>query len=375
MPNPDIDYTRCYKKFEKLVVRNRWQVKYFSAWPGVKRKPVIISEGDSWFDFPVKSLTDVLGVLLRYSIGLKNFGMDSKTNIIDFLCRDKDLDGIFLRLERSGDHSRELSSKVPDRSNGIWEDKYPSHTLYSALQNKAVCQHLDAIVLSAGGNDMVDAVRHGVLQTYTGDWRTSYDQDLLAMAAQEVVQHFLQAIMYRDEFAPQAKVVTHSYAYAVHLHSGTTTEFDFSDAGKLIKELLKLLKIDVILEPLKAIGIDLTDLGEYKIISKARLHETFDELGWPANEVDEDNPKNGVGVHPQRAHFIRAMLDALFDELQNLPKLYRAQTGKILERFVCLDIRNEVQDPKYWADFIHLNGDGYQVVSQVFSKEIRGLLS
>jgi lysophospholipase L1-like esterase len=374
MANPDIDYTRCYKKFEKLVVRNRWQAKYFKNWFGVKHKPIIISEGDSWFDFPAKSLTDVLGVLLRYTIGLKGFGMDSKTNIIDFLSRDKQLDGIFLRLERSGDHSRELMAKTPDQSNGVWEDKFPSNTLYSALQNKAVRKHLDAIVLSAGGNDMVDAVRHGVIQTYNGSWQTSYDQDLLAMAAQEVVQHFLQAILYRDEFAPQAQIITHSYSYAIHLHSGTTTEFDFADAGKLIKELLKLLKADVILAPLKMLGIDLTDMGEYKMVSKARLHETFDELGWPINELDAENPKNGIGVHSERALFIKAMLDALFDELQHLPNLYQAQTGKPLERFTCLDIRNEVQDAKYWADFIHLNGDGYEIIAELFSKKIKALL-
>lgn len=374
MPNPDIDYTRSYKKFEKLVRRNRWQTKYVSKWPGVKRKPIIISEGDSWFDFPVKSLTDVLGVLLRYSLGLKNFGMDSNTNIIDFLSRDKTLDGIFLRLERSGDHSKELIAKTPDRCHGVWEEKYPSHTLYSALQNPVVREHLDAIVLSAGGNDMVDEVRHGVIQTYNGHWQTAYDHDRLAMAAQEVVQHFLQAILYRDEFAPQAQIITHSYAYAIHLHSGTTTEFDFSEAGKLIKELLKLLKAEMILSPLKMLGIDLTDMGDFKIVSKARLHETFDALGWPANQVDEENPKDGKGVHPERAHFIKAMLDALFNEVQNLPRLYEAQTGRPLERFSCLDIRNEVQDAKYWADFIHLNGDGYEIIAKLFSKKLQGLL-
>ena len=374
MPNPDIDYARNIEKFEKLVVRNRFQVKYFEKWPTVKRKPIVISEGDSWFDFPVKSLTDVIGVLLRYTIGLKNFGMDSKTNVIDFLSRDKKLDGIFLRLERSGDHASELAAKQADKRCGVWEDKFPSHTLYSALQNTSIQKHLDAIVLSAGGNDMVDAVRHGVIQTYTGDWQTSYDKDLLAMAAQEVVQYYLQAILYRDEFAPQAQIVTHSYAYAVQLHTGTTTEFDFAEAGKLIKELLKLLKVDMILAPLKAIGIDLTDMGDYKIVSKARLHETFDELGWPANPVDEDDPKSGKGVSPERAHFIKTMLDVLLNEMQNLPNLYQAQTGQALERFHYLDVRNEVQDAKYWADFIHLNGDGYKIIAKAFSKKLQALI-
>jgi lysophospholipase L1-like esterase len=353
------------------VVRNRFRVKHFAKWPGVKRKPIIISEGDSWFDFPVKSLTDVIGVVLRYSIGLKNFGMDSKTNVIDFLSRDQKLNGIFLRLERSGDHASELAAKEADKRCGVWEEKFPSHTLFSALQNTAIQKHLDAIVLSAGGNDMVDAVRHGVIQTYTGDWQTSYDKDLLAMAAQEVAQYYLQAILYRDEFAPQAQIVTHSYAYAVHLHSGTTTEFDFSEAGKLIKELLSLLKLEMILAPLKTIGVNLTDMGDYKLVSKARLHETFDKCGWPKNEVDEDDPKSGKGVNPERAHFIKAMLDALFDEMQNLPTLYQAQTGQPLVGFTCLDVRNDVQDAKYWADFIHLNGDGYKVIAKTFSKKLQ----
>ncbi|GAA6134145.1 hypothetical protein NBRC116188_09340 [Oceaniserpentilla sp. 4NH20-0058] len=375
MASADIDYTRNLKEFEKLVARNRWQVNNLPKWwPKVKRKPIIISEGDSWFDFPVKSLTDVLGVFLRYTIGLQKFGMDSKTNVIDFLSRDKTLDGIFLRLERSGDHAKELAAKQPDKRNGVWEKKFPSQTLYTALQNKTARKHVDCIAISAGGNDLVDGVRHGVLQAYTGDWKTSYDHDLLTQTAREIIDQYIIALEYRDEFSPQAHVVTHVYSYAIQLSSGTSTQFDFSDVGFLIKELLGFLKLDIIIKPLKSIGIDITDPGEYTLTSEANLHETFDELGWPANPMNDDGSKSPVGVNQERAEFIKAMLDAFFEQMQNLPNLYKEKTGKPLQKFHCIDLRQEVQDPKYWADFIHLNGDGYREISEIFSKKIRELI-
>jgi len=375
MASADIDYARNVKKFEKLVARNRWQVNNLpSWWPGVKAKPIIISEGDSWFDFPVKSLTDVLGVFLRYTVGLQNFGMDSKTNVIDFLSRDKQLDGIFFRLERSGDHAKELAAKQPDKINGVWEDKYPSQTLYSALQNKTIRKHLQLICISAGGNDMVNGVRHGVFHTYSGNWQTSYDHELLVETAKEIAEHYVTALEYRDTFAPQAQVLTHVYSYAVQLHSGTSTQFDLKDAGHLITQLLKFLKLDFIVDPLKSIGINVKDLGEYTLTSEANLHETFNELGWPENPVDSENPKSGIGVNVERAEFIKAMLDTLHDQMQNIPQLYEQRTGKQLKGFHCIDLRHEVQDPKYWADFIHLNGDGYKIIAEIFSKKIQEII-
>lgn len=374
MASADIDYARNINRFEKLVTRNRWQVKRLpSWWPGVKPKPIIISEGDSWFDFPVKSLTDVLGVFLRYTIGLQNFGIDSKTNVIDFLSRDKNLDGIFLRLERSGDHAKELSAKQPDRRNGVWEKKYPSQTLYTALQNKTIREHLQLICISAGGNDMVNGVRRGVLKEYSADWTASYDPDLLVKTAKDIVEHYVTALEYRDQFSPNAKVLTHVYSYAIQLHSGTSTHFNFKDAGTLIGQLLKLLKLDMIVKPLNSIGIDIKDLGEYTLASEANLHKTFSQLGWPENPKQEEG-KKGVGVSFERAEFIKLMLDTLYEQMQTIPSLYQQRTGKVLKDFHCIDLRNEVQDPKYWADFIHLNADGYKIVADIFSKKIRELI-
>lgn len=366
-----IPYRRNIHKFEKNVARTKWQVKYLpSWWPQVKDKPVLISEGDSWFDFPVKSLTEVLGVLLRYTIGLQNFGMDQKTNVVDYVSQDNKLDPLTLRLERSGDHAQELAAQQPDQQNGVWEDKFPSQTLYSALQNRTIQKHLDIILLSAGGNDMVSAVRHGVLQNYQGDCEQSYDHDLLKAAATEIVQYYLQAIQYRDAFAPQAKILCHSYAYAVQVHGGTSVTFNFKDIGWLIDKLLKYLKVDWITKQLKSIGINVKPDGTYSTQSDANLHETMDTLGWPKNPVNDEK----TGVHPERAKFIRAMLDALYDEMQALPALYQAESGKPLNNFEYLDIRNEVQDPKYWADFIHLNTDGYREIGKLFTQKIQSML-
>ncbi len=369
MPAPDIDYTRNLKTFTKLVARNKWQNKCLPAWwPGVKKKPIFLSEGDSWFDFPLKSLTDVLGVLLKYTIGLQNFGMDSKTNVIDYVSRDKKLDAIFLRLERSGDTAPELSAKVPNKKGGVWEDKFPSNTLYSALQNKTVQKHLDGILLSAGGNDLVSAARHGVIKKYNSTWENSYDGAKLQEAAAEIADHFLTAILYRDEFAPQATIICHSYAYPVMLSRGTTTEFDFSDVSELISLLLKFLKLEWIKKPLKAVGINLDKLGGHTLISKARLHEALDANDWPLNKEGPDI--EGTSVHPDRAEFIKVMIDSLNKEVLALSQKYQAKTGRPLEKFEYLDIREMCQDEKYWSDFIHLNSKGYKKVSKVFSEAL-----
>ncbi len=371
MPAPDIDYSRNINKFSKLVVRNKWQVKVLPKWwPCVKDKPIIISEGDSWFDYPAKSLTDVVGVLLKYTVGLQNFGMDSNTNVIDVVSRDKKLDALFLRLERSGDHATELAAKEPDQKNGVWEDKFPSQTLYSALQNKTVAKYVDAILLSAGGNDLVDAVRHGIILDYQQTWLDSHHKDQLEEAAQKVADYYLQALLCRDEFAPNTPVLCHSYAYAVQVSRGTTTQFDFSDAGKLIGALIKFLKLQWIQAPLKAIGINLDDLGEYTIQSDSNLHETFDKKGWPKNPEHAQ----GEGVHPERALFIKSMLDTLYEAMQRLPSAYQEKTGNKLVAFEYLDVREEVQDPKYWADFIHLNVDGYKLVGGKFVDKIMSML-
>lgn len=375
MANLDVPYQRNIKRFEKQVCRTKFNVKYLpSWWPMVKDKPVIISEGDSWFDFPVKSITDVLGLFLRKLTGLQNFGMDSNTNVMDCVSRDKNLDGLFLRLERSGDHADELSAQQPDKRHGVWEKKVPSQTLYTALQNKTVQKHLDVIMLSAGGNDLVKAVRHGVLQEYNGDWQQSYDEDLLKAAGVFVVEHYLKAIHYRDEFAPKAQVLCHSYAYAIQLASGTKTEFKFSDIGWLIGALLKFMNLDMIQKPLKAIGIDVDDLGGHTIQSDSNLHETLDALGWPKNPDVNTLADGESQVHPERAQFIKRMLDSLYEQMMVLPVLYKAETGKDLAKFEYLDIRETVQDPKYWADFIHLNPLGYDKVSKIFVDKVKEML-
>ena len=68
------------------------------------------------------------------------------------------------------------------------------------------------------------------------------------------------------------------------------------------------------------------------------------------------------------------MLDTLYEEMQSLPDLYKEKTQGELEGFEYLDIRNDVQDSKYWADFIHLNSEGYKVVGKQFIKKIKAML-
>lgn len=359
-------YSRRIPEFKKRVVRMKWQVKYLpSWWPKVKDKPVVISEGDSWFDFPLKSLAEYFGFALKKLIGLQGFAIDDKTNIIDYLADNKKLDMQLLRIERSGDISSELTAKTPDQRGGVKEKDYPSNTLTMVLKEKNIAKHVDFILLSAGGNDMVNHAQKHSIQDYQTDWRSSCDIPTLKAEAQLITDNFVEALMIRDQYAPQACVVTHSYCNAIHTCIGTPLNFDLQGLTKLLDFLLPKFGIDWLMPVLKTLGVNME--GEYTIDSEAHLHKIFDKHHWPKNQGD--------AVHPERQAFIQVMLTILHDTMQDIPKKYQAKTGQVLRKFELINISNECQSPEFWADYIHLNSDGYKVVAKHFQNRMEDVMA
>lgn len=372
MPATTYRYTRNPKLYAKSLARSRFRTRHLPSWlPGTQRKVAILTEGDSWFDFPLKSLTSGVGFLLRFFTGLQGFDASSKTNVIDCLVAESRLDSMTLRIERSGDHADELSAKSSDKTHGVMEERLPSPTLYAALKNKHIGRNLDFILLSAGGNDLINHMRRHAMQDYGGSAESSLDLDELRCMAQRVVQHYLNALLYRDELAPQAHVICHSYAYPVQLYSGTSFCFDINDVGLILGRLFKLIGHTWTRRAFATIGIDINEHGQIFTKDDANLHESFDKKGWPSNPQAVDGKR--IGVHPERAKAIKFMLDILMAEMQLLPELYQQKTGKVLQRFHYLDLRNEVQSPEYWADFIHLNDRGSKQVVKRFVSLIEEL--
>lgn len=365
-----LNYSRDIEAFcQRLLKRQRQTRTFFKTAFTVLRKPrastlkpVILTEGDSWFDYPLKSLTEVMGSILKHTIGLKNFGVGSHTNVIDHLIADKHVNGLFLRLERSGDTSPDLVAKVSDGQCGVAEKSMPSHTLFEALSRKEIAEQTQFILLSAGGNDMVNrAQRHSILE-YDGSWQSSYDPDILQDEADRVVSHYIGAIQLRDQYAPQAHIITHSYCYATHTSKGSPIQFDMKEVGFVKQFLLKLFNLSWLKIPLKSVGLNLSELGEITIDTDAHLHKVFDKKGWPENQ--------GESVHPERQAFIKVLLDALYDAMYDIPQRYHEVCGEGLERFDLLDIREECQDARYWADYIHLNPLGYQRIKDCFKNKL-----
>ena len=355
-------YARRIPEFKKRVVRMKWNVKNMPKWwPGVKDKPVVISEGDSWFDFPLKSLTEYFGFALKKLIGLQGFSIDDKTNVIDHLAFDKSLDLQLLRIERSGDISSELAAETPDERGGVKEKDYPSNTLTMVLKEKEIAKHVDFILLSAGGNDMVNHAQKHSIQDYQGDWQSSCDKHTLKTEAQKITDNFVKALQIRDQYSPNACVITHSYCNAIHTSIGTPLKFDLEAIQNLLNFLLPRFG-KTFLEPImKTLGVNIE--GEYTIDSEAHLHKIFDEHNWPKNQ--------GQSVHPERQAFIQLMLTTLRSAMLDIPSKYKAATGQTLQRFEFIDIMNECQSPEYWTDYIHLNSAGYKIVAKHFKNKMK----
>ncbi len=359
-------YARRIPEFKKRVVRMKWNVKNLPKWwPGVKNKWVVVSEGDSWFDFPLKSLTEYFGFALKKLIGLQGFSIDDKSNVIDHLATDKKLDLQLLRIERSGDVSSELAAAEPDQRGGVKEKDFPSATLTMVLKEKDIAKHMDLILLSAGGNDMVNHAQKHSIQDYNGQWQTSCDPEALKNEAQKITDNFVAALKIRDQYAPQACVITHSYCNAIHTSRGTPLVFDLSAVKRLVDFLMPFFGMRWLEPVMKTMGVNIK--GDYTIDSEAHLHQVFDKHHWPKNE--------GETVHPERAAFIQLMLETLQAAMLEIPNKYHAQTGKVLERFEFINIFHECQDAKYWTDYIHLNSKGYGKVADHFRSRMEDAMA
>jgi hypothetical protein len=159
----------------------------------------VISEGDSWFSFPVHA------------------------NIIDHL---DDLVGrrmSLLRLERSGDELLAMTTEAKLRTLGGYLHRYKPH----------------ALLWSGGGNDIVG---HELLEyiaprgdTFAVD--DALDTPKLSRRFADLRKAYEAVVAMRDEHAPRCLIITHGYGNAIP--SGRKARLWGISAGPWIKPFLE----------------------------------------------------------------------------------------------------------------------------------------
>ncbi|MBK5258297.1 MAG: hypothetical protein JJE51_01770 [Thermoanaerobaculia bacterium] len=241
--------------------------------------PIVISEGDSWFSFPVHANTiDHLDELVKHRISL-------------------------LRLEESGDTLFRMTAG----------------SQRSKLRHLLTIYDVDALLFSGGGNDAVgpelldlfDIVPPGE------SWQDFIIQDAMERQFRLIADAYHSLAHLRDVYRPDCWIVTHGYDYVKP--SGKPTTFWLWPiplsvvAGPWVKSNLEARGI-LGASQAQVVGYLIDRLNE-TLAEVAAEHERFvaiDNRGLlKANEWSDE-------LHPTRAGFkkiARSFLDVLQEEL------------------------------------------------------------
>jgi hypothetical protein len=180
-------------------IQQRQLLQYFSA--SIKAHsswPVVISEGDSWFSFPVHA------------------------NIIDHLDDMVARRMSLLRLERSGDEVMSMTSESKLATLGGYLQRYKPHVL----------------LFSGGGNDIVgyELLQFIAPRGKTFDVEAALDTAALRTRLKAIRDSYTRLIAMRDAKAPDCRIVTHGYGNVIP--SGRKAKLWGITAGPWIKPFL-----------------------------------------------------------------------------------------------------------------------------------------
>jgi len=238
------------------------------------KRLVLLSEGDSWFSYPLNA------------------------NIADYIEMMNDFS--MLRLEHNGDEAREI---LCAGSGQLKKLKY-------YLKNYPV----DALLLSAGGNDLVAGELKRILNPRLpgATWQSAVKLSVLTTVLDEIVAGYERLLEARDALRPDCVLVAHSYAYFAPSGRKATGPFGLLHAGPWMRPVLVARGIDPLAEG------------------------------------------------PQVSRYL---VDELHARLQAL-----AGSRK---RFVVVDTRGALPvDEVHWADEIHPSGTGARRLAQDFWKPV-----
>jgi lysophospholipase L1-like esterase len=255
---------------------------------GLANTTVVLSEGDSWFAFP-----------------LDNFNLlDVVTTLVP---------GLYLRLEDNGDEAVQMF-----RKDGRNLDRIGDHLKHFDF---------DAVLISAGGNDIVGEHLQGVFagqKTLT----PAAAVELVKAARFDIVRQSYQNLIdvVRKKGNGKVPILAHTYDYPVQL--GVPAELDLKGIG-----LIALL--------VSKVG---DWIGSYV---KAVIPQKADQL-----------------------EFVRLLLDAFRDDI--LVPLQRANAD--IFRF-CPLLGTLGPDPTLWHDELHPSDAGFQQLGEKFAAQLKTLLA
>jgi hypothetical protein len=175
----------------------------------IKQHPqrlVMLTEGDSWFSYPLNA------------------------NIADYIEMMSDFS--LLRLEHNGDEAREI---LGAGSGQLKKIKY-------YLKNYPV----DAVLMSAGGNDLVAGELTRVLNKKVAGatWQSTIKLAALTTVLDDIVAAYSRLLDARDALRPKCVVVAHSYCYFQPTGRKATGPFGLGKAGPWMRPVLTTKGID-----------------------------------------------------------------------------------------------------------------------------------
>ncbi len=139
--------------------------------------PVIFSEGDSWFSFPIHA------------------------NVIDHLDQMANKKVSLLRLEKNGDKALTMIHGRQKAKLASYMERYQPR----------------ALLFSGGGNDVVGAdLRPLLVQKQAGmTWRDCIHGGQLELRMMQLECAYRELVLIRDQANPNCHIYTHGYDYAV----------------------------------------------------------------------------------------------------------------------------------------------------------------
>jgi hypothetical protein len=171
------------------------------------KRLVVLTEGDSWFSYPLSN------------------------NIADYVeLMNTELS--MMRLEHNGDEAREIFAPGSEQLKNLkaYLKKYP----------------VDALLVSAGGNDIVAAELKKLLDKKTrgATWQSAVKLTTFTTLLDDIVAAYSRVLDARDALRPNCVVFAHSYCYFQPTGRKATGPFGLLSSGPWMRPVLVAKGID-----------------------------------------------------------------------------------------------------------------------------------
>lgn len=260
--------------------------------------PVVFCEGDSWFSTPLAmNLLDwlVWPAPADEARGVPLFGAG----------------GLFFRAEDSGDLALEMFSKRGIRDLADWYDGFD----------------FDLVLLSAGGNDFVDAFLQGLFRGARPMGVAAAFQRVLDSGRYAQVLAAYRALVERlRAIRPHTPILAHSYDYPLRLG--------------------------------KAAELRLGNLGAAALLKQGAGP-------WIGNRIAHVLPDVA-----QQRQFARRMIDGFVEHVL-VPLRDDPGSGRV---FDFVDLRGTLTRESQWFDEMHPTGAGFALLADRYRKQMRAKL-